>query len=131
MKWRPVFEESGVFDITKLNLPGLAQKTEAYLSFWLQSPRSLEDLLLEPNLPQIDLHLSQSGAARVWLNDQQILYEQGADSMATASALRLRAGWNHFLIKLTRTNDRWPFGANFTASQPDFLSQIDSSLEMP
>ena len=78
--------------LPNLNLPGLGQKTEVYLSSWLQSPRSLEDLLLEPNLPQVDLHLSQCGAVRVWLNDQQILNEQGADSMAAARALRLRAG---------------------------------------
>jgi beta-galactosidase len=130
MDWRLVFQESGVFDVTKLNLPGLAQKTEVYLSFWLQSPRSLQDLLLEPNLPQVDLHLSQPGTVRVWLNDQQILDKRGADSMATASALRLRAGWNHFLIKLTRTNDQWAFAASVAANQPDFLSQLDSSLEM-
>jgi beta-glucosidase len=43
----------------------------------------------------------------------------------------IRAGWNRFPIKLTRTNDRWAFAANFTSSQPDFLLQIDSSLEMP
>jgi hypothetical protein len=97
----------------------------------MQSPRSLEDLLLEPNLPQVDLNLSRPGAVGVWLNGKQILDKQGTDTMATASALRLRVGWNHFLIKLTRTNDRWAFAANFSANQPDFLSQIDSSLEMP
>jgi hypothetical protein len=116
---------------TSLNLPWLEQKTEVYPSFWPQSPRSHQDLLLEPNLPQVDLYLSQSGAVSVWLNDRKILDRRGADTMAIASVLGLRAGWNHFLIKLTRSHDRWAFAANFAGSQPDFISQNDSSLEMP
>jgi len=130
-RWRPIFQESGVFDLTKLNLPGSNQKAEAYLSFWLQSPRSLDDLLVEPNLPEVDFHCTQSGSMQAWLNDQQILDQRGAGRLATASALKLRAGWNHLLIKLTRTNDRWEFAAYFTASQRDFLSHLDSSLELP
>ena len=130
-QWRPIFEESGVFDLTKLNLPGSPQKAEAYLSFWMHSPRSLEDLLLEPNLPQVDFHLTQGDAVQAWLNDQKILDKQGGDTLTIVSALKLRTGWNHFLMKLTHTNDRWEFAAHLTASQPDFLTQLDSSLEMP
>jgi hypothetical protein len=34
------------------------------------------------------------------------------------------AGWNHFLFRLTRTNDRWDFAASSLVSQPEFLSQL-------
>jgi hypothetical protein len=51
--------------------------------------------------------------------------------MAISIALKLRAGFNHFLIKLRRTNERRAWAANSTTSQPRFLSQLCSSLEMP
>jgi hypothetical protein len=67
----------------------------------------------------------------VWLNEQPVLDEPGADGAAVAKALKLKAGWNHFLVKLARTSDRWEFKANFASSQPAFLSQLDSALEKP
>ena len=129
--WRPVFKESGVFDITEMSLSGPAQDATVYLSFWINSPYSLENLLLEPNLPRVDLRVAASGSVQVWLNEQQILRDRDTGSMAIAKALKLGAGWNHFLVKLMRTSARWDFEASFMASQPAFLSQLDSALERP
>jgi hypothetical protein len=108
-----------------------SREAEACPSFWIQCPRPLEDLLLVPKLPQVDLHLAQPDAVRAWLNDWQIPDKRDAAKLAIASELRLRTGWNHFLLKLTQTNDRLEFAAYFTPSQPEFLSQLDFSLEMP
>ena len=130
-KWQPVFNESGVFGITEMNLTGSAQNATAYLSFWIESPYSLADLLLQPNLPQVDFQFTTSGSARLWLNNQQVLSDQGNRGASVAKALKLKAGWNHFLVKLTRSTDRLEFRASFAASQPDFLSQLDSALERP
>jgi beta-galactosidase len=130
-KWKSVFQESGIFDLSQMNLSGSAQNAEAYLSFWVYSPRSLEDLLLEPDLPRIDLHVTQRDAAEIWLNQTKILDKPGDQSTGAAEALRLHAGWNHFFVRTAHRSGKWEFAAHFTASQPDFLSQLDSALEMP
>jgi hypothetical protein len=134
-KWQPVFEETGVFDFTKLNLPGSAENAEAYLSFWIYSPRALEDLLLEPNLPQVNFEVTQNDTVQVWLNKELIIAKRYSASSAhgatVVEGLKLRAGWNHFLVELAHASGRWEFSGRFTSSQPGFLAQLDSSLEKP
>jgi len=130
-KWQPALQESGVFDVTRLNLSGSPQNAEAYFSFWVSSPRSLEDLLLEPNLPRVNFQVGQQGPVQIWLNGQKVADRTGNETNAVAEALRLRSGWNHLLVKLTHTTEKWEFAAHFTASQPEFIAKMDSSLEKP
>jgi beta-galactosidase len=130
-KWQPVVQENGVFDLSRLNLSGSSQNAEAYLSFWVNSPRSLEDLLLEPNLPRVDFQVSQRDAIQIWLNGKKVADKTGNETNAVAEALRLRSGWNHLLVKLAHTTGRWELTAHFAASQPGFIAQMDSSLEKP
>jgi Glycosyl hydrolases family 2, sugar binding domain/Glycosyl hydrolases family 2/Glycosyl hydrolases family 2, TIM barrel domain len=130
-KWQPVFRETGVFDITKMNLSGSEKNATSYLSFWIHSPYSLEDLLLEPNLPQVDFKVATRGSAQVWLNDRLVLSDLGLGGAAVAKALKLKAEWNHFLIKLTCSTDRGEFHGEFASNQPSFISQLDSALEKP
>jgi beta-galactosidase len=130
-KWQPVVQENGVFDVARLNLSGSPKNAEAYVSFWVNSPRSLEDLLLEPNLPRVDFHVSQRDAVQIWLNGKKVADKTGKQANVVAEALRLRSGWNHLLVKLAHTTGPWEFTAHFAASQPGFLAQMDSSLEKP
>jgi hypothetical protein len=98
----------------------------------VNSPRSLQDLLLEPNLPQVDLHLDSTGATEVWLNDEpQNLVLAGNGPSAVVKGLKLSDGWNHFLLKLVRTQNRWDIAAQFTASDPGFVADLDSALAPP
>jgi beta-galactosidase len=80
--------------------------------FWVLSPRSLDDLLSEPNIPVVNLSFA---GGEVWLNDEPVV---------SGRAMRLRQGWNHFIVKGGITG-------RFTCSQPDFLKQLDSSFERP
>ncbi len=128
--WQTVFAENGVFDFTRLSLTGSAENAEAWASFWVNSPRSLEDLLLEPNLPRVDFHVSQHDAAQIWLNGKTVLDTSNHTGNSVADSLRLRAGWNHLLLRLKQRSGRWDFTASFTASQ-DFLAQLDSSFTKP
>jgi hypothetical protein len=131
-EWRPVFQESGIFDLSKLDLTDLSQKAEVYLSFWVSSPRSLLDLLLEPNLPQVDLQLMRRGGVEIWLNDEpQTIAATTGDFSSSVAGLKLRSGWNHFLLKLTRDRGQWQFALRLTSNHPEFLAQLDSALERP
>jgi beta-galactosidase len=131
-QWRPVFQESGTFDLSKLDLTDLSPKAELYLSFWVSSPRSLDELLLEPNLPQVDLQLMQRGSVKIWLNDEpQTVATATGEFSSVVAGLKLRSGWNHFLLKLTRDRGQWQFGLRLTSNQPEFLGQLDSALERP
>jgi hypothetical protein len=108
-----------------------SQNAEAYLSFWVNSPRPLEDLLLEPNLPRVDFQASQRGAVQIWPNGKKVADKTDNEANAVAEALRLRSGWNRLLVKLVHTTGPWEFTGHFTASQPGFIAQMDSSLEKP
>ena len=130
-QWQPVFSEDGTFNLARLGLRGSSDRAAVYLSFWVASPRSLTDLLLEPNLPQVDLHITHRGAMQVWLNDELKRPSNEIGETATFAGLNLRQSWNHFLVKIAPTEGAWQFAANFTASQPDFLAQLDSALERP
>jgi Glycosyl hydrolases family 2, sugar binding domain/Glycosyl hydrolases family 2/Glycosyl hydrolases family 2, TIM barrel domain len=130
-KWQPVFKESGVFDITHIGLAGDERNATAFLSLWISSPYSLENLLLQPDLPLVDFQFVTQGSIEIWLNDAQVPDSQGEAGMTIAKGLKLRAGWNHLLVKLTRSTDRWEFKGSFSSTKPGFLSQMDSSLERP
>jgi beta-galactosidase len=130
-KWHPIFRDSGTFEITRMDFSGSEQNATVYLSFWVHSPYSLEDLLLEPNLPIVNFRIATRGSSQIWLNEGQVLNDSGAKGTAVAEALKLKAGWNHFLIKLTRSTDRWQFHGELTSNQPAFISELDSALEKP
>lgn len=130
--WRAVAQEGDSFNLAQLQLPGATRNAEVYMSFWLACPRSLQDLLIEPNLPQVDLQIRSTGAVEMWLNEErQTLKLVGNDSSSIAQGLKLQSGWNHILLRLARIEDRWELAARFTASDPEIVPQMDSALERP
>ena len=50
--------EEGFWNFETMNLKGEQKDCAVYLSFWLFSPRSLVNLLLEPNMPRLDLEFA-------------------------------------------------------------------------
>ena len=71
--WRPVNAAPG----NSLDLSSLVARSGdtaelAYLSFWLYSPKALDNLLLDPHLPNVGLHVGPAAAAQTWLNGKPI-----------------------------------------------------------
>lgn len=128
--WSRAFSETGQFDLGKLITDGPRQDAVAYLSFWVSSPRALDDLLLEPNIPVVNMEVTADDAAQVWLNGQLIIGDKPSGT-GRAEALKLRQGWNHFLVKVIQTGGGWQFSGRLTCSQPDFLAGLESTLEKP
>jgi beta-galactosidase len=125
--WNLSFNESGLFDITKEKIDGPRYNAAAYLSFWVSSPRNLDDLLIEPNIPVVNMEVTADDAAQVWLNGKKIIN----NGQGKAEALKLHQGWNHFLIKVIQTGGGWQFSGRLTCSQPEFLAELESALEKP
>ncbi len=136
--WLSLNSDNGVFYISKSKFNSDSPNAVAYLSFWVFSQRSLEDLLLEPNLPTVNLEVASEDAVQVWLNGKAILQTtQRAGNRniengeIKSEPLKLHQGWNQFLIKVIKTNRGWQFAGRFIANQPDFLTGLESALEKP
>lgn len=133
--WLPVSGENGIFDFKQMKLNGPTNNAVAYLSFWVSSPRNLDDLLIEPNIPVVDLEVAADDAVQVWLNDKSIISNIRTGPIeggkAKASALKLKQGWNHFVIKVMQGNGDWIFSGRLISSIPSFLGELESAVEKP
>jgi beta-galactosidase len=119
-----------------VDLRGATPHATAYASFWIHSPRDLADVLSQPDVPHLDLFIHGNGAAAAaWLNGAPLKTDGPAATDARARqafpALVLRRGWNHVVVKLSRGDGNWEFGASLRCSDPTFLSTIEAALEEP
>jgi beta-galactosidase len=97
---------------TALDVPAPAQ-----LGFWLYSPRSLVNLLVEPDIPTVSMAVRGS-------EDWQL---RVGDRPAKPGALPLQRGWNHILIDIhKRTNEA--LRVELSSDHPSFLSTLRSSV---
>jgi len=123
--WEKTDAEDGVFDFSKIKFSGPTNDAEAYLSFWIYSPRSLSNLLLEPDMPRLEMYVGADDPFQVLLNNQVIKQAGNSGSFAkpglVSQAILLEKGWNHFLIKTTQKNGPWKLSVKFDCDKKDFL----------
>ena len=128
-------DDGGVLDFKKMRLPGPTENAAVYLSFWVWSPRPLDNLLVEPNLPKLALRFGSDDGCQVWLNSRLIKEDRGTHPYTpdefTADALPLARGWNHFVVKVVQGTGEWQFGARLMSSDPAFLGQMRTSVAGP
>ena len=133
--WQVVHSESGLFDFGKMKITGPRQNAVVYLSFWVSSPRNLDDLLIEPNIPVVGLEVAADDAVQVWVNGKAVVSKIRIGPIdggkAHVEALKLHQGWNHFLIKVIQCAGNWLFTGRLTCNQPDFLAEMEAALEKP
>jgi beta-galactosidase len=125
----------GVFDLRKMGLTGPVENCVAYLSFWVWCPQDLTNLLLNPNLPKVDLLCGSDDGCQVYLNGKVVVQDRAIhpltkDSM-TAHGLPLVDGWNRFLVKVVQTGGEWGYQAELKSSDSSFLRQLRSSVAPP
>jgi beta-galactosidase len=131
--WRLVGADAhGNLDLSPLRAQGDQAAQLAYLSFWLYSPKALDNLLLDPHLPNVGLQIGPAAAARVWLNGKAIQTTAQGGGIA-APTLLLQKGVNHVLVKVVRAEGEG--GAKpalkLVSSQPDYLTLIRGTVEKP
>ena len=117
----------GSFNFTRM--PGVSQSdSTVYLSFWISSPRSLVNLLVEPNMPKLNLIIEgQSGIRSAHINGRAVtLNERRIDEMP------LESGWNHILLRFERGQSRgWSTRILLESNNQAFFQQLKTSVAMP
>jgi beta-galactosidase len=86
------------------------------IGFWVYSPRSLVNLLVEPDIPTVKVTVHGSEDWQVRVND----------SPASPGALPLQKGWNHILIDI-RKRGIGSLGIRLSSDHPLFLSTLRSN----
>ncbi|MCW3099120.1 MAG: glycoside hydrolase family 2 [Chthonomonadaceae bacterium] len=122
---------TGALDLRSLRDAGSRQAGLSYLSFWLYSPKSLDNLLLDPHLPKLSLTVS-AATVQVWLNARAVPTE-AQEGRSRVPTLLLQQGWNHLLVKVVRPAGDRTLGPilKLESSQADYLMQLRGAQEKP
>jgi beta-galactosidase len=131
LRWVILKGDSAGFTLQGPPLSGPSDNSVVYLSFWVQSPRSLDNLLIEPNVPKLNLTLESKDAVELFLNGQSVFAHPAGGESAVASDLPLQQGWNHFFVRLIHRSGDDVFSARLTSSDPVFLNALHSALQKP
>lgn len=124
-------DSTGALDLSSLRRAGKSSDPFFYASVWLYSPKALDNLLLDPHLPNLNLIVGSATAAQVWLNARSVAVQaQGSD--LAAQTLLLQQGWNHLLVKVVQDASIGT-GPKLTiqSSQPDYLAEMRAAEERP
>ena len=99
------------------------------LELYVFSPRHLDDLLIEPDMPKLTLHV-RCGGCRLKINgkDAKVSYDSGGDTMFRE--LPLTQGWNKLEISGPPQDN--PITGSFRCeNKPDFLPTVKASVANP
>ncbi|AEU36553.1 glycoside hydrolase family 2 sugar binding protein [Granulicella mallensis MP5ACTX8] len=130
-RWVTLTAQDGTFDLDKNTSGSDPPSGVEYLSVWLESPRPLDNLLLEPNVPRVSMDLETSDGAELFLNGTSVYNKASAAAIGTTPPLALVQGWNHIVVRLTRAGKTETFAARLVSSDPAFLPQLTSAFQRP
>ena len=129
-RWRLADADSeGVFDFKKGLVRGPQENAYAYLAIWIKSPKPLNDLLSEPNLPKLSFTYGSDDGCQVWLNGQLLASHERIGPLDpeafSINPLLLKLGWNQLVIKVVQVGGEWKFAGKFSCSDVNFLSGLE------
>jgi len=128
--WQVQHSSPDGFRFKEMAFNGPLDYSASYMSFYLNSPRRLDNLLIEPNLPQLYLNLETACCLQVWLNGQEISTQEAisATPIKLQIPLLLIKGSNHILIKVVNINQDYIVKAYLSSSQDDFIEKLESNI---
>jgi hypothetical protein len=119
------------FHLKEMAFNGIKENSTCYMSFYLNSPRQLDNLLIEPNVPKLYLNVETGCCIRVWLNGKEI-FTQGKISAKRINSqipLLLGKGNNHILLKVVNTDTDDVVKAFLSSSHTDFIEKLVGTVE--
>lgn len=141
LTWQPVSSPSkDRFQFPELHQGGPERAYAVYFSFWIQSPRALDDLLgAGPDAARLGLRCYASGGCRLLLNGKEIAPAQSTPAdyrtLVSFEGLPLKKGWNHFLIQVAadRLQGELPgtLAARLFSNDAALLHDLDSAVVLP
>ncbi len=124
-----------MFDFKKGLVYGPQEAACAYVAVWIKSPKPLNDLLSEPNLPKLSFVYGADDGCQVWLNGELLAtHERHGPLEPEAFALNpllLKLGWNQFVVKVIQAGGEWQFAGRFDCSDASFISKLEFAAEKP
>jgi beta-galactosidase len=125
----------GVFDFKQLHLDERMENASAYVAIWIKSPKPLNDLLSEPNLPRLSFHYGCDDGCQIWLNRQRLVNQERIGPHTAGQfqvdPLLLQLGWNQLVIKVVQAAGEWRFSGRFDCTDRSFLSTLEFAMERP
>jgi hypothetical protein len=131
-RWQIKKISSDGFRFQEMMLEGPKDHSTSYMSFYLNSPQRLDDLLTEPNVPKLYLNIETACCLRVWLNGKVIFTQANGitEPVNLQIPLPLRKGNNHILMKIVNTDTDYVVKAFLSSSQMDFVERLVSTVEL-
>ena len=110
-------------------LPGIGRDDRTvYISFWIFSPRSLVNLLVEPDMPKLNMTVEGE--------TETVTYINGVAMTINGKKLEnmpLEEGWNHILMRFERGQQsrNWRVKVQLDSDNQAFFKRVKSSVAMP
>ncbi|MGB4415510.1 MAG: sugar-binding domain-containing protein [Paludibacter sp.] len=126
-------KKEGIIDIRNTQIADSKENATVYISFWVLSPRSLINLLAEPDMPKLDMFIGTEKGFAVFVNGNHIVSkecERFAPDSNKIENLPLEKGWNHFLIKAVKGSGEgsWNFNLRLQSNSIEYMKQILSTV---
>ncbi len=119
----------GAFNFKDGLVRGPQENAYAYLAVWIKSPKPLNDLLSEPNLPKLSFTYGSDDGCQVWLNGELLASHERIGPLDpeafSINPLLLKLGWNQLVIKVVQASGEWKFAGKFSCSDINFLSSLE------
>jgi beta-galactosidase len=129
--WQVETAKPDGFHFKRMAFGSTKEYSVKYMSFFLFSPRRLDDLLSAPNIPKLYLNLETACCLRVWLNGKEIFTQETLSSkpVKMQTPLLLGKGPNHILIKVINLDTDYVVNAYLSSTHQDFIGQLDSFFD--
>lgn len=125
----------GIFDFKKGLVRGPLENAYAYLAIWIKSPKPLDDLLSEPNLPKVSFAYGSDDGCQVWLDGKLLQSHERIGPLNpeafSINPMMLKLGWNELVIKVVQAGGNWEFAGKFGCSDASFLSRLELAATPP
>ena len=119
------------FHLKGMAFNGTKENSACYMSFYLNSPRRLDNLLIEPNVPKLYLNVETGCCIRLWLNGKEIFTRENilTKPVDTQIPLLLQKGNNHILMKVVSTDTDCVVKTSLSSPQADFIKKLMGAVE--
>ena len=105
--------------VSTKNLFESRQNNRKNYSFWIYSPRPLDDLLIEPNMPKLDIVVKYK---------EEVTLNRGR--LESLKTIPLKQGWNQITISVPQ-NETGSYIQFVCENNKDFVKQLQTSLQNP
>ncbi len=128
--WQVATSRSDGFHFNEMAFNGPKEYSASYMSFYLNSPRQLDNLLFEPNVPKLYLNVETGCCIRVWLNGKEIFTQAkiSATPVNSQIPLLLRKGNNHIMMKVVNPDADYAVKVFLFSSHVDFVEKLTGAV---